>query len=113
MGPHFLAHWYRIQSPVALSRGEAELHATTRGLVNLLGVWNLARELRGADWGKASLSVDASACKAILMRKGSGSLKHLEVKDLWGQTIVKEKSIDVRKIPRDHHAMVRGSYTIT
>ena len=101
LGPYVLSHWCRIQPSIALSSGEAELHSSTRGLINLLGLWNLARELRGDSWGTASLRVDASACKSILLRKGTGSLKHLEVKDLWGQDVIRQRQIRVVKIPRE------------
>ena len=44
--------------------------------------------------------MDASACKAILLRKGVGSLKHLETKELWVQEVIKARGIQVVKIPR-------------
>ena len=52
----------------------------------------------------ASHEVDASACKGILLRKGVGSIKHLETKDLWVQEAVRRRSISVRKIPRAENA---------
>ncbi len=50
--------------------------------------------------GSISSYVDASSCKAIMMRKGSGSLKHLEAKDLWVQSKVRDMGIAVVKVPR-------------
>ena len=44
--------------------------------------------------------LDASAAKGVLMRKGSGKVKHLEVRQLWGQHMVERYKVDVRKIPR-------------
>ena len=85
LGYHVPQHWCRMQDSLALSSGEAELYSSSRGLANLLSLWNLAREMRNADWGTATLYLDASACKSILLRKGAGTMKHLEIKDLWGQ----------------------------
>ena len=95
-----MSHWCRIQGSLALSSGEAEMYASQRDLANMMVLWNLAREMRGDTWGKATLYVDASVCKSILLRKGSGSIKHLEVKDLWCQRIVKDKGVAVKKIDR-------------
>ena len=37
----------------------------------------------------------------MLMRRGSGSIKHLEVRDLWGQELVRRLGVSVVKIPRE------------
>ena len=60
----------------------------------------MCRELRGEQWGILRHQVDASACKAILMRKGAGSIKHLETKDLWVQEAIRRKGIVVVKVDR-------------
>ena len=101
MNQHMISHWCRIQPSIAWSSGEAELFAGSRGLSNGIGIWNTLKELRGADWGKMRHHVDASACKSILLRKGSGSIKHLETKDLWVQAAIRQKGIQVIKIPRE------------
>jgi len=85
---------------ISLSSGEAELHAASHGLRNLLDLLNVLREFRGPSWGSISTYVDASSCKAIMMRKGAGSLKHLEAKDLWVQSKVRDMNIAVVKVPR-------------
>ena len=66
---------------------------------------DVGRELGGEEWGSPIVhEVDASACKSILMRKGSGGLKHVEVKQLWVQEAVANKLIQVRKIGREWNA---------
>ena len=45
--------------------------------------------------------VDATACKSIVLRKVSGSIKHLETKDLWVQAAIRKKGIEVVKVPRE------------
>lgn len=101
LGNHMIFHLCRIQQSVAWSSGEAELYASGRTLSTGIGVWNALRELRGDDWGHMKHHVDASACKSILLRKGAGSVKHLETKDLWVQGVVKRKGIEIVKVPRD------------
>ena len=44
--------------------------------------------------------LDASAAKGVILRKGPGKVKHLEVRQLWGQHMVERYKVDVRKIPR-------------
>ena len=46
------------------------------------------------------LYIDASAAKGILMRRGAGKIKHLEIKQLWCQRAVDRYGIEVVKIPR-------------
>lgn len=45
--------------------------------------------------------VDSSAAKSIASRIGLGKIRHLEVKFLWIQEVVKNKKIQVRKIRGD------------
>ena len=85
---------------IALSSGEAELYASVTGMSRFVGLFNLARELRGDAWGKLSHSVDASACKSLIMKKGVGGIKHVEAKNLWIQEAVAKKKIAVHNIPR-------------
>jgi hypothetical protein len=103
LGKHEVFHFCRIQGSVAWSSGEAELYAAARSLSSGIGVWNALRELRGESWGSMKHFVDASACKSILLRKGAGSVKHLETKDLWVQDAIRRKGIQVGKIPRDEN----------
>ena len=54
--------------------------------------------------------VDATACRAIILRRGSGSLKHLHVKDLWVQAITKELGVSIVKVAREEmHAHILAS----
>lgn len=99
-GRHLVGHWSRIQPVIALSSGEAELYASVTGMSRFVGLVNLARELRGETWGKLSHSVDASACKSLILKKGVGGIKHMEAKYLWVQEAVERKKIAVHNIPR-------------
>ena len=94
-----LTHWSKVQSNVALSSGEAELNAAVKGLSETIGLLNLISEI----WSvvpTSRLYVDASACKGMILRHGSGKVKHLSVKQLWVQEAVRAFGVQVVRIPR-------------
>ena len=99
-----LTRWSRIQAVVALSSGEAELYAAIAGMTRGLGILHLVRDLWGPTWGKLVHCVDSAACKSIVSRKGSGSIKHLATKDLWVQEARRIYEVEMRKIPREENA---------
>ena len=67
-----------MQSNVALSSADAELNATVKGLSEMVGCYNLIKEIL-LDSPTVSICVDASACKRMLLRHGTGKVKHLSV----------------------------------
>ena len=97
LGSHCLKGYSATQATVALSSVEAELYAMTKGAATALGVISLA-----ADFG-ISLSglvhCDASAALGIVNRQGLGKLRHINVRYLWLQEKVKDKELDVVKVP--------------
>ena len=82
LGNHLIAAWSRVQPRIALSSGEAELYAAMRGISKTLGFVHMMREFHTPNWGYIIHLVDASACGAIILRRGCGGLKHLTVKSL-------------------------------
>ena len=92
-------HWSKVQSNVALSSAEAELNSTVKGLSELVGLYNLVCEVLQTT-PKLSLSTDASACRGMLLRHGSGRVKHLSVKQLWAQEAVRYFGVEVYRVPR-------------
>ena len=97
-----MSHWSKVQSNVALSSGEAELNAAVKGLSETIGLHNLISEI----WGvvpTSRLYVDASACKGMILRRGSGKVKHLSVKQLWAQECVRAYGVTIQKISRDQN----------
>ena len=95
---------------IALSSGEAELYAGMRRFSETLGFAHMMREFKIDDWGRIVHRVYASACRAILLRRGCGGLKHSTVKSLWVQEAVLEYSIETERISRDEmHAHILAS----
>lgn len=77
----------RLQKVVALSSGEAELNAHAFGLRDGLGSVTLCEE-RGM-LGRVETSCDSSAARGLTSRVGHGKLKHLQVKRLRAQELVR------------------------
>ena len=100
---HLLQHWTQFQPVVALSSGEAEVYAAVRGVGNLLGLSNVVTELNPHEKWFLVLCLDATAGKGILLRKGAGSVKHLDVKTLWVQECINSRNIGVQKINREEN----------
>ena len=61
----------------------------------------MMRKFKTNDWGRIVHRVDASACRAIMLRRGCGGLKHITFKSLWVQEAVREYSIEIERISRD------------
>ena len=97
-GGHMIGHWSKLQNNPAPSSGEAELNAGAKGLSEMLGVRHLLEQL-GVNTGLVHY-IDASAAKGVMMRRGAGRTKHLEVRQLWSQHMVDRFRVEVVKIPR-------------
>ena len=81
-----------------------------RGISETLGFVHMMREFHTSNWGHIIHRVDASACRAIMLRRGCGGLKHISVKSLWVQEAVRDYSIEVEKVSRDAmHAHILAS----
>ena len=101
LGDHLIAAWSRVQPRIAPSSGEAELYAGMRGISGTLGFVHMMREFNTHDWGRIVHRVDASACRAIMLKRGCGGLKHITVKSLWVQEAVRDYSIEIERISYD------------
>ena len=98
-GKHILAHWASTETTIAVSVAEAELNATVKGVVEVIGLSNI---MRAVDMNTEHTEVkkDSSSAKGIAMRSGCGNVKHLEVRQLWIQEVVRNKAIKMVKVPR-------------
>ena len=87
------------QSVRALSTGEAEFYAITKGSAHSLHSQAILKGF-GVTVEAVVLS-DASAGTGVASRQGCGRLKHLEVKWLWVREKVSEKALRLRKHRRE------------
>ena len=98
IGAHLLKSWSKDQRCIATSSGEAELYAASRAAAESLGIQAVMIDL-GIEM-RISLELDAKATIGTVSRQGLGSLKHVEVHDLWLQEAVKRRKIEIMKVPR-------------
>ena len=93
---HCVNGYSSTQATIALSSGEAELYAMTKGAATALGLISL-----GADFGLCLNGIvhrDASAALGIVNRQGLGKLRHINVRYLWLQEKVRSKELNVLKV---------------
>ena len=89
-------HWSRVQKSRALSVGEAEYYALVTGCAEGLGLQSLLQDL---GW-RATVKVwtDSATAKAVAGRRGLGKLRHVELKFLWVQEVVRNGRISTHKV---------------
>ena len=87
------------QSVRALSTGESEFYAITKGSGNSLHSQAILKGF--GETVEAVVLSDASAGIGIASRKGCRRLEHLEVKWLWVQEKVSEKVLRLKKHPTE------------
>ena len=95
-GHHLVKSWSSNQHVVALSSGEAELYALTKGAAQTLGMVSM-----GKDMGESLQAVvrsDSSAALAISQRVGLGNVRHIEVQYLWIQERHSSKDLELGKV---------------
>ena len=96
MGKHLLKSWSTNQSVVALSSGEAEYYSMVKGGSIGLGFQAMLQEF-GV---KVPITIrsDASAAIGIVMRRGLGKVRHIDVTQLWLQEKTSSGDIKVLKV---------------
>ena len=85
-GKHLIKAWSRTQDSITLSSAEAELVASGKLAMEVIGIRTM-----GEEWGMlraeqtSDLFADASAALSIAKRQGAGKMRHINVKSLWLQ----------------------------
>ena len=96
LGAHCIKHWSATQKSVTLSSGEAELVGVVKATGEALGLQSLAADLGGSL--RVRVHADSSAAIGICNRTGVGRVRHLAVGQLWVQSKVRDKSIELIKV---------------
>ena len=100
LGSHCLKSWSSSQGHQALSSCEAEYHVLVDGATRGIGVQTAARELGiVAEIDHILLATDSSGAKSFASRRGSGRVRHIEVKWLWLQQAVADGRCKLVKVP--------------
>ena len=95
-GHHLIKAWSTNQQVIALSSGEAELYALTKGAAQTLGIVSMARDM--GEELRAVVHSDSSAALAMSQRVGLGKVRHIEVQYLWIQERYASKGLDLHKV---------------
>ena len=95
IGEHFIKGWSTTQASITLSSAEAELVAMTKAVAETLGIINMIKGLGHSMTG--CVYADSSAALSIADRKGSGKLRHINIRMLWIQEKQQRGDIELRK----------------
>ncbi len=95
-GTHFLKGWSRTQQCITLSSAEAELVAMCKLSAELLGVLSMLKDLGESKTG--TVLADSTAALAIADRKGSGKLRHINIRLLWIQERKNKEELTSEKV---------------
>ena len=88
-----------INSDQKSDRAGERLNSVVKGISEAIGLRELLQEILLVTV-TIRIHVDASACKWMLLRHGTGKVKHLTTKQLWVQGAVQAYDIEVLKVPR-------------
>jgi hypothetical protein len=91
-----IKHWSRTQRSRAMSSGEAEYYALVTGCAEGLGVQALAEDM-GHELD-VRVWTDSNAGRSVASRRGLGKMRHVELKYLWVQEVVKAGRLEVRRV---------------
>ena len=99
LGEHCMKTWSTTQSSPALSSCEAEYYAVVDGASRALGMQTAAKELGiMIDDLAVEMATDSSGAKTFASRRGSGRIRHIEVKWLWLQQAVADGRFRMTKV---------------
>ena len=96
IGEHFIKGWATTQASITLSSAEAELVAMTKATAETIGVMHMMKDLGRKK--KGVVYADSSAALAIADRKGSGKLRHVNIRMLWIQEKEQRGEVEMRKV---------------
>ena len=90
-------HWSRTQRSRALSVGEAEYYALVTGSAEGLGIQSLANDM-GYEVKVAVIWTDSNTARSLASRRGLGKMRHMELRYLWVQEMVKDGRLKVKRV---------------
>ena len=101
----------KLQTTVAMSSAESELYAAASCAAEMIQVGTLLKFLvmDSQDFGSKEQKVrlklysDSSSARSISQRMGQGKLKHVDIRYLWIQEMVKRKVFTVHRVGTVHN----------
>jgi hypothetical protein len=95
-----LQHFSKTQPTLSQSSGEAELVALYHGVSAAIGVQHLIEEIAWESLPRVGLVAQCNSTAAIssCLRLGVGRIKHLELKYLWLQELIRSRALSISYI---------------
>ena len=100
-GNALIASWSRTQPAIALSSAEAEYYAVGTGIIEAQCIHHILSEI-GTDVS-INIHTDSTSGKSFCERLGVGRMKHIEIKYLFIQAMVKERQVVIKQINTLHN----------
>ena len=89
----------RSQATIALPSCEAELYAANTTMVESIYLYQLIQFLMSDETAvKQRLFVDSTSAKFVVQRSGVGRLKHVSVKHMFLQQLLRQKVLSIHKV---------------
>ena len=101
----YVTGFSRGQATIALSSCEAELYAANAGVAEGLFLLGLLKFLTGDKTDgnnekvRLKLYTDSSSAMGTVQRKGVGRMKHIQIRHLYLQEVLRKKVISIHKVP--------------
>jgi hypothetical protein len=100
------------QAFLAQSSCEAELAGQHRGAIMGIFLQNMWEEMFGEKLD-IIIETDSSAARCVAMRQGIGRIRHLEVRQIYMQQLVKSERLIVKKLPGVDNTADLGTKAVT
>ncbi len=97
LGKHALRTWSVAQPTVTMSSAKAEFQAMVEGATRGIGLSGMLGDL-GLVIGVFELHTHSSAGMSLASRRGPAKIRHISVRELWLQEVVKEGKVRLMKI---------------
>ena len=95
-GNHILKAWSVTQNVIATSSGEAEFYAMVKAASQIIGMKVMLEDM--GIYPQMKLVTDATAAKGIAQMKELGTVRHLEVGQLWIQDKIAKGELQVEEV---------------
>ena len=90
----------RAQATIALSSCEAELYAANTTMVESIYLFQLIQFLMNDEAAvRQRLFLDSTSAKFVVQRSGIGRLKHVSIKHMFLQQLLRQKVFSIHKVP--------------
>ena len=98
LGEHCLKTWSSTQRAIVLSSAEAEFYALVDAVLRAKWAQSVLFELGVPVSPVAEACTVSSAAKSFVSRRGLGKMRHMELRYLWVQEMVKDGRMKVRRV---------------